>query len=129
MTSVAFLAVLRALHIAYAAGLGEFATRLLLVLGLLSMAVAGAFMVGQNDFKRMLAYSSVEHMGILAIGMGIGGLGAFGAMLHLLCNGLTKGVLFLSAANLHRAYGSKIAGEVTGSFGNRGFGYRVGNQQ
>ncbi|MDP2958565.1 MAG: proton-conducting transporter membrane subunit [Longimicrobiales bacterium] len=115
VTSVAFLAVLRALHIAYAAGLGEFATRLLLVLGLLSMAVAGAFMVGQNDFKRMLAYSSVEHTGILAIGMGIGGLGAFGAMLHLLCNGLTKGVLFLSAANLHRAYGSKIAGEVTGA--------------
>jgi hydrogenase-4 component F len=54
-------------------------------------------------------------MGILAIGVGIGGLGTFGAMLHLLCNGLTKGVLFLSAANLHRAYGSKMAGQVTGA--------------
>ena len=115
MTSVAFLAILRALHISYAAGLGGFATRLLLVLGLLSMAVAGAFMVGQNDFKRMLAYSSVEHMGILAIGVGISGLGAFGAMLHLLCNGLAKGVLFLSAANLHRAYGGKTTDEVTGA--------------
>ncbi|MHB1192445.1 MAG: proton-conducting transporter transmembrane domain-containing protein [Longimicrobiales bacterium] len=115
VTTVAFLAILRALHIAYAAGLGGFATRLLLALGLLSMAVAGAFMVGQSDFKRMLAYSSVEHMGILAIGVGIGGLGAFGAMLHMLCNGLTKGVLFLAAANLHRAYGGKTTDEVTGA--------------
>jgi hydrogenase-4 component F len=115
VTTVAFLAILRALHIAYAAGLGGFATRLLLALGLLSMAVAGAFTIGQGDFKRMLAYSSVEHMGILAIGVGIGGLGAFGAMLHMLCNGLTKGVLFLSAANLHRAYGGKTTDEVAGA--------------
>ena len=115
VTSTAFLAILRMLRIAYAAGLGEFATRILLVLGVLSMAVGAGFMIGQTDYKRMLAYSSVEHMGILAIGIGIGGLGAFGAMLHLLCNGLTKGVLFLSAGNLHRAYGSKIAGEVTGA--------------
>lgn len=115
VTSTAFLAILRMLHIVYAAGLGEFGTRLLLILGLLSMAVGAGFMIGQNDYKRMLAYSSVEHMGILAIGVGIGGVGAFGAMLHLLCNGLTKGVLFLSAGNLHRAYGSKVAGEVTGA--------------
>jgi hydrogenase-4 component F len=115
VTSTAFLAILRMLHISYAAGLGGFAARLLLVLGVLSMAVGAGFMIGQTDYKRMLAYSSVEHMGILAIGMGIGGLGAFGAMLHLLCNGLTKGVLFLSAGNLHRAYGSKVAGEVTGA--------------
>ena len=115
VTSTAFLAILRVLHVVNAAGLGAYASRLLLLLGLLSMAVAGALMVGQSDFKRMLAYSSVEHMGILAIGVGIGGLGAFGAMLHVLCNGLTKGVLFLSAGNLHRGYGSKVAGEVTGA--------------
>jgi len=115
VTSTAFLAILRMLHISYSAGQGPFATRLLLALGLLSMAVGAAFMIGQSDYKRMLAYSSVEHMGILAIGVGIGGLGAFGAMLHLLCNGLTKGVLFLSAANLHRTYGSKLAGEVSGA--------------
>jgi hydrogenase-4 component F len=115
VTSTAFLAILRMLRILDSAGLGAYAAKLLLALGLLSMAVGAVFMIGQNDFKRMLAYSSVEHMGILAIGMGIGGLGAFGAMLHVLSNGLTKGVLFLSAANLHRAYGSKTAGEVTGA--------------
>ena len=115
VTSAAFLAILRVLHVCHAAGEGPFATRLLILLGLVSMAVAGALMAGQKDFKRMLAYSSVEHMGILALGIGIGGLGTFGAMLHLVCNGLTKGVLFLSAANLHRAYGSKSTDVVAGT--------------
>jgi hydrogenase-4 component F len=62
----------------------------------------------------MLAYSSVEHMGILALGVGIGGAGLFGALLHVVYNALTKGVLFLSAGNIHRAYGSKSVDEVTG---------------
>lgn len=115
VTSVAFLAILRTLRICHAAGEGSFATQLLVGLGLLSMGVAAGLMVGQQDFKRMLAYSSVEHMGILALGVGVGGLASFGAMLHLLANGLTKGVLFLAAANIHRAYGSKSTAQVTGA--------------
>ena len=74
-------------------------------MGLLSMAVAAVFMVRQRDFKRMLAYSSVEHMGILVLGLGLGGAAVSGALFHLINNGLTKGVLFLSAGNIHRAYG------------------------
>ena len=72
-------------------------------------------MVRQRDFKRMLAYSSVEHMGILVLGIGIGGLAVYGALLHLINNGLTKGVLFLSAGNIHRAYGSKLTDDVRGA--------------
>jgi hydrogenase-4 component F len=72
-------------------------------------------MVRQRDFKRMLAYSSVEHMGILVLGIGIGGLAVYGALLHLINNGLTKGVLFLSAGNIHRAYGSKLTDDVCGA--------------
>ena len=53
---------------------GAFARELLIGIGLLSMAVAAVFMAGQRDFKRMLAYSSVEHMGILVVGIGVGGL-------------------------------------------------------
>jgi NADH:ubiquinone oxidoreductase subunit 5 (chain L)/Multisubunit Na+/H+ antiporter, MnhA subunit len=63
----------------------------------------------------MLAYSSVEHMGILVLGIGIGGLAVYGALLHLINNGLTKGVLFLSAGNIHRAYGSKVTDKVCGA--------------
>src|SRR5207237_1853818 len=84
-------------------------------MGLLSMAVAAVFLVRQRDFKRMLAYSSVEHMGILVLGIGIGGLAVYGALLHLINNGLTKGVLFLSAGNIHRAYGSKLTDHVQGA--------------
>ena len=64
-------------------------------------------MVRQTDFKRLLAYSSVEHMGILVFGIGIGGLAAKFALFHLAANALVKSVLFLSAGNIHRSYASK----------------------
>jgi hydrogenase-4 component F len=115
VTSCAFLALVRVYRICSAAGEGGYASRLLLGIGLFSMAVAGIFMIGQRDFKRMLAYSSVEHMGILAVGLGIGGGALYGAMLHVATNGLTKGLLFLSAGNIHRAYASKSTDEVRGA--------------
>lgn len=115
LTSCAFLAILRTVHLCRAAGEGPYASRLLLFIGVLSMAVAGLFMVGQRDFKRMLAYSSVEHMGILALGLGLGAPALFGTLLHVATNGLTKGVLFLSAGNIHRAYASKTTERVAGA--------------
>jgi hydrogenase-4 component F len=115
VTSCAFLAILRFYQICRAANETAFAREIMIFVGLLSMAVAAVFMVRQRDFKRMLAYSSVEHMGILVLGIGIGGLATFGALLHLLTNGVTKGVLFLSAGNIHRAYGSKLTDDVRGA--------------
>jgi len=115
VTSCAFLALLRVTHICQAAGQGAFTARLLLFLGLFSMAVAAVFMAAQRDFKRLLAYSSVEHMGILALGLGLGNPALFGTMLHVVTNGLTKGVLFLSAGNIHRAFGSKSTDQVRGA--------------
>ncbi len=115
LTNCAFLALLRVFHICRAAHESEYAGRLLILFGLLSIAVAAVFMVGQRDFKRMLAYSSIEHMGILVLGVGLGGEGVFAALLHMLNNGLTKGVLFLSAANIHRAFDSKSIDQVRGA--------------
>jgi hydrogenase-4 component F len=115
LTSCAFLALLRFFQIVSAAGEAAFARQLMIGIGLLSMAVAGVFMARQRDYKRMLAYSSVEHMGILVLGVGIGGLGVFGSLLHLVNNAITKGVLFLSAGNIHRAYGSKSTDDVRGA--------------
>jgi hydrogenase-4 component F len=115
VTSCAFLALLRVHQLCVAAGEGAYSTRLLILFGLLSMAVAGVFLIGQRDFKRMLAYSSVEHMGILVLGIGVGGAGVFGALLHMVNNSVTKGVLFLSAGNIHRAYGFKTTEFVTGA--------------
>lgn len=115
VTNCAFLAILRVYHICLAAGEDQYTGRLLIFIGLLSMAVAGIFMVGQKDFKRMLAYSSIEHMGILVLGLGVGGGAILGTLLHMVNNTATKGVLFLSAGNIHRAYNSKTTDEVQGA--------------
>ena len=115
ITSCAFLAFLRVYSICISAGEGKFVSQLIIFIGLLSMMIAGLFMIGQRDFKRMLAYSSVEHMGILMIGLGIGGSALYGTILHVVANGMTKGVLFLSAGNIHRAYNSKNINQVSGA--------------
>jgi len=115
LTSVAFLAILRGVQLMTAAGDGALARQELLGIGILSLLVAAIFMIGQPDIKRLLAYSSVEHMGILAVGVGIGGLATFGAMLHLINNALTKGGLFLAAGNIQRAYASKNLSQVRGA--------------
>jgi hydrogenase-4 component F len=115
VTSCAFLAIVRVYHVCSASREADFARQLMIVMGLLSMAVAAVFMIRQRDFKRMLAYSSIEHMGILVLGIGIGGLAVYGALLHVINNGLTKGVLFLSAGNIHRAYASRLVDDVRGA--------------
>jgi len=115
VTNAAFLALARVLHVCQATGDGPFARGILVGIGLLSMAVATVFIVGQRDLKRLLAYSSVEHMGILALGVGLGGGAAAGAFFHMVANGLSKGVLFLTAGNIQRAYGSKRVDELRGA--------------
>ncbi|HOB73147.1 MAG TPA: proton-conducting transporter membrane subunit [Phycisphaerae bacterium] len=115
MTSCALLMVLRIYHVCHAAGEADVARQMMVFMGLVSMAVAAAFLIRQRDLKRMLAYSSVEHMGILVLGVGIGGPALYGALLHMVNNGLAKGVLFLSAGNIHRAYGGKSLDEVSGA--------------
>ena len=105
-TTMAFVAVLRVKQVVDAAGGGPMTERTLLAIGLFSMLVAALFLLGTPDFKRMLAYSSVEHMGILAVGAALGGLGIWAALFHVWTNSLTKGALFLSAGNLRRAAGT-----------------------
>jgi hydrogenase-4 component F len=115
LTSIAFLAVLRVLQIMNAAGEQALARQALLILGVLSLLFAATFVIRQRDIKRMLAYSSVEHMGILAIGVAIGGLATYGAMFHVINNALTKGALFMSAGNIHRYFSSKRMCETQGA--------------
>lgn len=115
MTSVAFLALARVVGLVEALGQGAFARQALTVMGLLSMAWAAVFMVRQSDLKRLLAYSSVEHMGILAIGLGLGPAALPAVLLHLLGNTWAKSALFISAGNIHRAFASKHIPAVSGA--------------
>ena len=114
LLNCAFLAVLRIQQVCVAAGLGQFGQTILLGFGLLSMTVAALFILRQSDFKRMLAYSSVEHMGILSLAVGLGGGATFGAMLHAVNHSLTKGMLFLVAGNILAAYKTKSTADVRG---------------
>jgi hydrogenase-4 component F len=115
LVNLAFLALLRVYQICLATGEITFFQNALVVMGLVSMIVAAIFMARQADFKRMLAYSSVEHVGIMAVALGLGGKAVFGALFHILANGLTKGILFLSAGNIHRSYNSKSTDHVRGA--------------
>jgi hydrogenase-4 component F len=115
VTTVAFTAILRVRSVVGAAGAGEIADRTLMVIGLFSMLVAAVFLLATRDFKRMLGYSSVEHMGILSIGASLGPAGVSAALFHVWSNGLTKGALFLSAANIRRAAGSASMDDVRGA--------------
>jgi hydrogenase-4 component F len=114
VTTVAFTAILRVRAVIGAAGEGAIADRTLLAIGLFSMLVAALFLLGTRNFKRMLAYSSVEHMGILAIGAALGSAGMMAALFHVWSNALTKGSLFLSAGNIRRAAGSPSIDDVRG---------------
>jgi hydrogenase-4 component F len=114
VTTVAFTALLRVRAVVGVAGEGEMADRSLLVIGILSMGVAALFLLAARDFKRMLAYSSVEHMGILALGASFGPAGVWAALFHVWSNGLTKGALFLGAGNLRRAAGTASLPEARG---------------
>ncbi len=100
LTTCAFLGIARVTEVVAAAGLASFAQPVLLAFGLLSLAVAATFIIGQGDVKRLLAYSSVEHMGLLVLGLGLGGVGAYGTMLHLVNNSLAKGWMFLITGNM-----------------------------
>jgi hydrogenase-4 component F len=95
-------------HLISKASLGpDFSGGLLLTLGLLSVLVAMPFLLIQWNLKRLLAYSSIEHVGIMAVGIGLGGeAGVFGALLHMTYHSIAKPLAFFSAgtiAQLHRS--------------------------
>ncbi len=114
LLNCAFLGVYRCHQLMYAAGLGDYSSNVLIAFGLASMLVSAVFILNQNDYKRMLAYSSIENMGIIAVGTGIGGLALFGAMLHMIHHSLVKSSLFLSAGNILLGYGTKIINKTGG---------------
>lgn len=94
----------------------QFSSNLLLVFGLVSMGVAVPFIYLQYDLKRLLAYSSVEHMGIIAVGIGLGGkLGLYGASLHFLNHAVAKSLLFFTAGSITQYYGTRQIARIRGA--------------
>jgi hydrogenase-4 component F len=115
LLNIGMYAIIRFLAIAKA-GLGpEFPQTVLLVFGFLSVVIGVLFMVRRGNFKRLFAYSSVEHMGIIAVALGFGGvLGLYGALLHTLNHAFAKAVLFLSTGDVALRYRTREAAGVRG---------------
>lgn len=110
----AFLGLLRVQEILIRAHQEAFSNFILLLTGFLSLFVSAVFMLRIRNYKRMLAYSSVENMGIMFIGVGLGQPGLFAAMLHTFAHSLSKTSLFLTSGNILRDYKSKKVEEVRG---------------
>ncbi|MDR3630869.1 MAG: proton-conducting transporter membrane subunit [Desulfocapsaceae bacterium] len=112
LLNCAFLGIFKVNALMHVAGLGGFSSNVLVAFGLLSVLVAGIFILNQPDYKRMLAYSSIENMGVIAFGIGVGGIASFGAIIHLIHHSLLKSSLFLSAGNLLLGFGTKLVPKV-----------------
>jgi len=92
-----------------------FSHNLLIFFGVLSIAVAALIMFNAKNYKRLLAYSSIENAGVMAFGFGLGGLGVFAATLHMIYHSFVKVVLFLSSGNLLLRYNSDKIKNVKGA--------------
>lgn len=114
LLNCALLSILRFYQVCLANGDAQFARTMLLTLGFASMVVACAFMFGQKDYKRLFAYSSIENMGIIAIGVGLGGSATQGAMLHTVNHSVCKAGLFMIAGNVLREFGTTDATQIHG---------------
>lgn len=111
----AMLGIVRYLAICDATGIGRVAHLVLVALGVLSLFVGALFIVRQDGIKRLMAYSSVEHMGVVALGFGFGGLfGVAGALYHMLNHSLNKSLMFFGAGNVMRSFGTKDIREIRG---------------
>jgi hydrogenase-4 component F len=108
-------AIIRFLAIARVGLDGHYVQAVMLWFGFASVVIGVLFLVTTSNFKRLFAYSSVEHMGIIAIALGFGGqLGLYGAMLHILNHAIGKAVLFLSSGDVVLGYRTRDAAKVRG---------------
>ncbi|WP_145520031.1 hydrogenase 4 subunit F [Yersinia mollaretii] len=115
LLNCALLVIIR-YYIIISAAIGpHFPQMLLLVFGMMSVAVSAFFILAQRDMKRLLAYSSVENMGLIAVALGIGGpLGVLAALFHTLNHSLAKTLLFCGSGNVLLKYGTRDMGAIKG---------------
>lgn len=115
LLNCAMYALMRYEAIVSRAALGPFSHRLLLVFGGASLIIPGLLMLVQKDLKRLLAYSSVEHMGIMVVGIGLGGpLGLFAVLLHSFNHSIAKSLLFFTAGSVRENVGSLRMDRIRG---------------
>jgi hydrogenase-4 component F len=118
LLNCAYLGIFKTNKIMVAAGLGDFSGTILMVFGLASILAAATYILKQTEYKRLLAYSSIENMGIIAFGTGVGGIAAYGAVLCLIHHSLIKSSLFLTSGNILLGFGDRLI-QATGRLASR----------
>jgi hydrogenase-4 component F len=103
-------------HMISSAGMGSgFSGELLIILGVISMGIAAVSIYFQKDMKRLLAFSSIEHMGIISIAIGFGGfLGIYGGMLHMINHSIAKPLMFFASGTISQKYETKAISKIRG---------------
>ncbi|MFN3654109.1 MAG: hydrogenase 4 subunit F [Candidatus Nitrosotenuis sp.] len=103
-------------HIVSSVSIGpEFSNQLLIILAVVSVAIAAASIYFQKDMKRMLAYSSVEHMGLISLGIGFGGpLGIYGSILQIINHAIAKPLMFFASGTVSQKYETKAMSKIKG---------------
>jgi len=117
MLTLAVYAILRFKAVTDRSVGSEFAGKLIIGLALLSLAVSATFFLVQRDYKRLFAYSSIEHIGIALLGFGIGGLGIFAGAWHLMNHALAKSMAFYGAGLVFLRHNHRLLDRVTGLLG------------
>ncbi len=115
LLNVALYAILRFKILADGAIDPSFSRQMLLFFGILSISVATLIILIQKNYKRLLAYSSIEHMGIMTLGFAFGGFAVFAALLHMVYHALIKALLFCSAGNIFLAFSSTKIRKISGA--------------
>ena len=110
----AFLMILNVFKIMTIANCDSYIRVLLFLMGFLSLFIAAVFIYHINNYKRMLAYSSIENMGILTIGLALGGVGLTAAIIHLIGHSFIKASFFMTSGNILKIYKTKKIKSVNG---------------
>jgi hydrogenase-4 component F len=106
LMNVGFLAIFRIYALFSATSILPFMNHVLILSGMLSLLVAAGYMLKAKHNKRMLAYSSLENMGIVAVALGVGGIGYYAAILHVILHSFTKAGLFYQIGQSYRVMGT-----------------------
>jgi hydrogenase-4 component F len=115
LLNVALYAVVRCKVLTDGALGTPFAGHLMMGFGLLSVVVAAFLLARQRDIKRMFAYSSIEHMGLMTFAFGMGGVAAtFGALLHMTMHSLTKSAIFFAVGHAAQSTGTQVMDDIRG---------------
>ena len=110
----AFLMILNIFNIMVTANCDSYARLMMLTMGFLSLFVSAVFIYHINNYKRMLAYSSIENMGILIIAIALGGTATLAAFIHLIGHSIYKAIFFLTSGNVLKLYSTKKIKSVSG---------------